>query len=941
MQATVSDVNSVNVENASPNDSLTKPCTQCTLPMSGLFVRALGGFYHIECFKCLDCGDVVASKYVSITGQDGKQHPLCEKDYYRRLKHVCHSCNKFIQGPFITACGKKYHVDHFTCSECRTVFGKNDSYYEHDGRVLCHYHYSLIAAAKCTGCQVPIISRFVESKKNELNERWHPECYMINKFWNVKLGPPPALSDGNDKSMTNEELQKEQNRSLVKAQHIWSILSAFEESSASCISEMLIQVSNSNYKEGIKMAEKFTMHVEILFTAIDRIQNHMIMNNDSLGFQQEPRQLCRKIIGFFSLLSHTKEYVKNPIGITQDLLSQVTGVAHYLKNLIRVALLGAIKLERTYETKSAVSNFLKMLVVHSDKEKAMQWRMLAKMEADIASELCTQCSETIEEECYRYGKHRWHPNCLKCQKCEANPTLENYEEFTFNQLKTQAFCPNCSTGSEFGFKKISKLDQYSFLLRLSLRRLYTLLNKNIHDDSALPAHKLNERFARENRSSPSFNLKNQVILQNAQRFKSPERIESNGDDVLGDHDILVNGKQSRRISGRQRRTASNATSIHNLSMIVHSRKTLDTTMERQRSEGTTIKTPISELTKSHQSTDSLPLTRSNSTPSNSTKPKSFLCELSELEFFIVQHLSALSLAPLLMKYISLEELLEMVGPRKSSLWSRFKSSLRPKEKKSEGTFGVNLETLTKTTGVDSHHGSSGILRMPEFVDRILCVLRDMDMSIEGIFRKNGNIRRLKELSEMIDRDLNAVDLSKDNPVQIAALLKKFLRDLPDPLISFKLHRLFVISQKLDDYEARKKVLHLSCCLLPRANRDVLEALFVFLKWVSEFAVVDETHGSKMDLENLATVITPNILYGNSKDPTKDESFLAISAVTDMLSMQNDFWEVPESVSNILQEVDLIEDGVELSAEEILRRCENYLKYRETHPSNPSVQRYAK
>lgn len=71
---------------------------------------------------------------------------------------------------------------------------------------------------------------------------------------------------------------------------------------------------------------------------------------------------------------------------------------------------------------------------------------------------------------------------------------------------------------------------------------------------------------------------------------------------------------------------------------------------------------------------------------------------------------------------------------------------------------------------------------------------EIDMSVEGVFRKNGNIRRLKELSESIDKDPSAVNLSEDNPVQVAALLKKFLRDLPDPLLTFKLHRLFIVSQ---------------------------------------------------------------------------------------------------------------------------------------------------
>lgn len=77
-----------------------------------------------------------------------------------------------------------------------------------------------------------------------------------------------------------------------------------------------------------------------------------------------------------------------------------------------------------------------------------------------------------------------------------------------------------------------------------------------------------------------------------------------------------------------------------------------------------------------------------------------------------------------------------------------------------------------------------------------------DMSVEGIFRRNGNIRRLKDLTEAIDHDPSSVDLTQDNPVQLAALLKKFLRELPEPLMTFKLHRLLIASQSrfaLHDY----------------------------------------------------------------------------------------------------------------------------------------------
>ena len=57
-----------------------------------------------------------------------------------------------------------------------------------------------------------------------------------------------------------------------KVYRIWTHLSAFEESSAACISDMLRHVSSSNYLDMIKMAEKFILHVEVLFAAIDDLE---------------------------------------------------------------------------------------------------------------------------------------------------------------------------------------------------------------------------------------------------------------------------------------------------------------------------------------------------------------------------------------------------------------------------------------------------------------------------------------------------------------------------------------------------------------------------------------------------------------------------------------------------------------------------------------------
>lgn len=97
--------------------------------------------------------------------------------------------------------------------------------------------------------------------------------------------------------------------------------------------------------------------------------------------------------------------------------------------------------------------------------------------------------------------------------------------------------------------------------------------------------------------------------------------------------------------------------------------------------------------------------------------------------------------------------------------------------------------------------------------------------------------------------------------------------------------------EISDPEKQKRVLHLTCCLLPKAHRDTMEVLFAFLNWTSSFSHVDEDTGSKMDIHNLATVMTPNILYPNAKTSAVDESFLAIEAVNALITYNDTMCEV--------------------------------------------------
>ncbi|KAF9133333.1 hypothetical protein BGW39_010037 [Mortierella sp. 14UC] len=1000
----------IQTSSTSPKPELApavQSCGKCELQMQGSFVRALGATYHLDCFKCLDCEEIVASKFFPITEPDGRQYPLCERDYFRRLNMVCHTCGEALRGSYITALDRKYHIEHFTCSVCPTVFGPQDSYYEHDGMVYCHYHYSLCYATKCAGCRTAILKQFVEINRNSQDEHWHPECYMIHKFWNVKLSfaseeeeeqksEEECIEDSTTTAATGalasrtsmeqrtpEELKRAQQHMEEKVYQIWTVLSAFEESSAGCISEMLLHVSNGAYYDGVQMAEKFILHVEILFSAIDDLETQMreVGDKNDLGHGREAKMLCKKIVNFFSLLSHTQESGVRRLGMTQELLSLVTGLAHYLKILIRIALTCALKLERQYHSTTVIARFLNKLMELANKDKCLQdLHGKGSIDAEVTSDLCLSCRITIEDECFTFDHHhRWHPKCLVCSGC-TKPLASVYYDASFDADRGSVYCQQCKTPeSETGFSHVTKLEQYTFLLRVALIRLENLLHLKGDEleqeedqrgrhlgtastaDPLLPPGVVRKDSRSKSYSSDDNRQYGPIHLGDIKRVKSThlDRKLSNSARIARRQTVIEH--QRRRPPGddfsvSEAGAEGQGHTIHTdpeismleFEIIDESEITNDdddaAQVERRKS---TAPVTLSDLT------DKLRIsTAANGSPSaslrarsghgsahgsqhlqlsnnsNASRKRQYLNELSALELFIVKHLAVLMLAPVVSDYFTPEELLDLIGQRKQTLWGRFVKGLKTDKKKSkvEGTFGVPLELIVERNGVDSALGAGpGRIRIPSFVDDSISALRNMDMSVEGIFRKNGNIRRLKELAEAIDKDPASVNLNDDNPVQVAALLKKFLRDLPDPLLTFKLHRLFIVSQKMEDEGIRKMILHLTCCLLPKANRDSMEAICLFLRWVASFSHVDEETGSKMDLHNLATVITPNVLYSKSKDPIKDESFLAIEAVMGLLEYQDDFCVVPEDLSLILSDQDLVESSTDLSSKDILKRCENLVK----------------
>ncbi|KAI5310331.1 hypothetical protein KEM55_008450, partial [Ascosphaera atra] len=322
------------------------------------------------------------------------------------------------------------------------------------------------------------------------------------------------------------------------------------------------------------------------------------------------------------------------------------------------------------------------------------------------------------------------------------------------------------------------------------------------------------------------------------------------------------------------------------------------------------------------------------------RPKYFY-ELTSTEYFVVRHLAAMHMQALLEGQFTLDELINLIEPRKpTGFWTTvgrvFKND-RPRAAKKKGVFGVPLEILVEKDGTESTHGvlGSAALKVPTFVDDCVSAMRQMDMSVEGVFRKNGNIKRLKETSDLIDTRYESVDLNRETPVQVAALLKKFLREMPEPLLTYKLYKLLLASQNLSDPEKKRRVLHLACCLLPKPFRDTTEVLFNFLNWAASFSQIDDESGSKMDVHNLATVIAPGVLrpddgrlppgpstpatFATGKNVSVGDGLLAIEAVSSLVEFVDTMAEVPREVAGILNDQSIMSAAGSLSSAEIIKK----------------------
>uniref|UniRef100_A0A8C1FH24 Unconventional myosin-IXb n=1 Tax=Cyprinus carpio carpio TaxID=630221 RepID=A0A8C1FH24_CYPCA len=133
---------------------------------------------------------------------------------------------------------------------------------------------------------------------------------------------------------------------------------------------------------------------------------------------------------------------------------------------------------------------------------------------------------------------------------------------------------------------------------------------------------------------------------------------------------------------------------------------------------------------------------------------------------------------------------------------------------------------------------------------------------EGIYRKSGSANRMKELHQLLEAGPENVSL-EDYPIHaITGLVKQWLRELPEPLMTFTHYNDFLRAIELPEKQEQLQAIYKIFEQLPAANFNTLERLVFHLVRVAK-----EEKSNRMTPNSLAIVFAPCILRcPDSADP---------------------------------------------------------------------------
>ncbi|KAF4610559.1 hypothetical protein D9613_006706 [Agrocybe pediades] len=167
--------------------------------------------------------------------------------------------------------------------------------------------------------------------------------------------------------------------------------------------------------------------------------------------------------------------------------------------------------------------------------------------------------------------------------------------------------------------------------------------------------------------------------------------------------------------------------------------------------------------------------------------------------------------------------------------------------KGRPTFGIDLAEQMLRDNVE----------VPPIMVKCCEAIEKHGIRSQGIYRVSGMTSKVANLRQKLEKDLDAVDL--DAPEwsgdinNVASVLKMWLRELPDPLMTTALHQGFIEAAKIENDRLRHIRLHERVNELPDPNYATLKYFLGHLHRINQHA-----SDNSMSMQNLAIVFGPTL-----------------------------------------------------------------------------------
>jgi RhoGAP domain len=154
-------------------------------------------------------------------------------------------------------------------------------------------------------------------------------------------------------------------------------------------------------------------------------------------------------------------------------------------------------------------------------------------------------------------------------------------------------------------------------------------------------------------------------------------------------------------------------------------------------------------------------------------------------------------------------------------------------------------------------------KIPTRIDQLITKIEMHGLYSEGLYRKSGVSSKIKELQKKMN-ELGEVDYESYNVHVLTNVLKTFLRDLPEPLLTFDRYDDFLRAADLSDESDRVQTLLSLIKKLPPAHHALLERIVFHLARVAQ-----REEYNRMSASSLAIVFSPCVLRTNRPLPAQD------------------------------------------------------------------------